>query len=65
MALLSLDVICGGPAAALIGIPSGLAGIFQKRNRKLFAVLGLTFNTLYILSLLILYFIIVPAIAQY
>ena len=65
MALLSLDVLCGGPAAGLIGIPLGVAGILQKGTKRIFGVLGLTLNALFILSVLCLIFVVAPAIAQY
>jgi hypothetical protein len=65
MGLLSLDVLCGGPAAGLIGIPLGAAGILQKGKRRIFGILGLTLNALFILSVLFLIFVLGPAIAQY
>jgi hypothetical protein len=65
MAILSLAILCGGPVTALIGIPLGLLGVFQKGKRKLFGVLGLTFNILFILSVLLLIFVLLPALVQY
>jgi hypothetical protein len=36
---------------ALIGAVLGLVGLFQKRRRKLFPILGLAFNSLLVLSI--------------
>ncbi len=65
MAILSLAILCGGPTTALIGIPLGLVGVLQKGKRKLFAVLGLVFNLLFLLGILFYFLVVVPAIVQY
>ncbi len=62
---LGLDVFCGGPAAVLIGIPLGLIGVLQKRQKKQFAVMGLILNLLFSLGVLVYIFVILPLIVQY
>jgi hypothetical protein len=65
MAMLALTILFGVPAAALIGIPLGLVGVFHKGRKRLFAVLGLTFNILFVLSVLLYVFALLPALVQY
>lgn len=64
MAFLGLDVFCGGPAAVLVGLPLGLIGALQKGKQKKFAVMGLIFNLLFGLGVLVL-FLILPLFVQY
>ncbi len=43
-------VLIGGIAFALVGVGLGIAGVAQKGRKKLFAVLGLVFNSLIVLG---------------
>jgi hypothetical protein len=63
-AFLGLDVLCGGPAAVLIGLPLGLIGFYQKGKRKQFVVMGLILNLLFALGVLVL-ILILPLFVQY
>lgn len=42
--------VCGGILAAVVGLILGIAGLCQNDRKKVFAVLGLVFNTLIILG---------------
>ena len=42
--------VCAGAIAAVVGLALGIAGAVQRHRKKVFAVLGLVFNALVVLS---------------
>ncbi len=48
----SIDTIisCGAGFLALVGLGLGIAAVVQKNTKKLFGILGLIFNALYLLA---------------
>jgi len=43
-------LIIGGPIIHFVGLVLGIAGVFQKERKRLFAVLGIVLNGLLVIS---------------